>query len=98
MKVITSYTLIGSLYYQLYQHIVRGNEFNTCKYCGNYFVPRKRDSNFCPPEKANEHSKCANAYNAMTRRAREWHFKKKSISRRNPKKKSRNLKKELYPK
>ncbi|MCC2430684.1 hypothetical protein LKL81_26085 [Bacillus paranthracis] len=73
---ITSYTLIGSLYYQLYQHIVRGNEFNTCKYCGNYFVPRKRDSNFCPPEKANEHSKCANAYNAMTRRAREWHFKR----------------------
>lgn len=71
---ITSFTLIGTLYYQLYQHIVKGNQFKICKYCGNYFVPRKSDSNFCPAEKANEHSKCANAYNAMVRRARKWHY------------------------
>lgn len=73
---VSTFTLAGALYYQLYQHIVKGNEFKVCKYCGDYYVPRKSDTEFCPAEESNEHSKCANAYNAMVRRAREWHFKK----------------------
>lgn len=72
---MTSSTLKGVLYYQLYNHLVKGNDFKKCKYCGDYFQPRKTDARFCPSDLPNEHGKCQNRYNAMVRRAREWHFK-----------------------
>jgi hypothetical protein len=72
---MTSSTLIGVVYYQLYNHIIKGHQFEVCQYCGSYFIPRKKDARFCPSNKPNEHGKCQNRYNAMIRRIREWHFK-----------------------
>lgn len=72
---IATSTLIGAIYYQLYNHIIKGDDFKVCKYCGSYFIPRKIDTLFCPSEEPNKHGECQNRYNAMVRRIREWHFK-----------------------
>ncbi|MGV3465548.1 MAG: hypothetical protein ACO1OT_09680 [Heyndrickxia sp.] len=72
---VTSYTLLGVIYHQLYKVITKGHSFDRCIHCGSLFPPRKSKTKFCPPDKYSEHSRCANAYNAMVRRVREWYFK-----------------------
>lgn len=57
---------------ELYQQLEKRTK---CGFCGDYFIPRKHGSRFCPPEVPGERSKCANRYDAMVRRARNWHFK-----------------------
>jgi hypothetical protein len=74
-KFITSSCLLGVFYIRLYELITENQKTNKCRLCGDYFIPRKADANFCPPPEANERSKCANRYDAMVRRSREWHFK-----------------------
>lgn len=73
---ISSFTLLGSLYYQLYQNIVKGHKYVECKYCGAYFLPlRKSDMEFCPNEPGDvKRSKHENRYNAMIKRVRNWYF------------------------
>ena len=97
---ITSFTLLGSLYYQLYQNIVKGSEYAECKYCGDYFGPlRRKDMKFCPNDDNDpiqaKRSKCENRYNAMVKRVRDWHFKDKltpeQIHRKLNKPKKRNM-------
>lgn len=51
-----------------------GNPMCKCKFCGEYFSPRKANANFCPPPEANGRSKCASRYDAMVRRIILWHY------------------------
>jgi hypothetical protein len=71
----TSYSLLGVIYYHLYQIIANGYELKSCEYCGDRFSPRKTNARFCLSKEANGHSKCSNRYDAMVRRIRNWHFK-----------------------
>lgn len=68
-------SLLGVFYFRLFEIVTENQKLKKCRYCGNYFIPRKANANFCPPPEANERSKCTNRYDAMVRRIAEWHFK-----------------------
>jgi hypothetical protein len=74
-KGTTTTCLLGVFYFRLYEIVTENQKMNKCRYCGDYFIPRKANANFCPPPEANERSKCANRYDAMVRRIAEWHYK-----------------------
>lgn len=76
IKLTTSTCLLGVFYIRLQELVTENTKIDKCKYCGDYFKPRKAKSNFCPPPEANEKSKCLSRYEAMTRRIAEWHFQK----------------------
>lgn len=75
IKGTTASCLLGVFYLRLYELVTDNPKMKKCRYCRNYFIPRKTNANFCPPPEANEKSKCANRYDAMVRRIAEWHFK-----------------------
>ena len=45
---------------------------NKCKNCGNLFVPRRSNANFCPSPNEGKRSPCENRYNQMV----SWSRKK----------------------
>lgn len=95
---ITSFNLLGSVYYQLYQNVIKGSKFKECEYCGNIFGPlKKSDMRFCPNDSdepvQTKHSKCENRYSAMVKRVRTWAKEEKTPEEihqkiRKPKKRS----------
>lgn len=74
-KFTTSSCLLGVFYTRLYEMVTENTKIRRCRYCGDYFKPRKDKANFCPPPEANEKSKCVNRYDSLVRRIAEWHFK-----------------------
>jgi hypothetical protein len=74
-KFTTASCLLGVFYLRLYELVTENPKIKKCRYCSDYFIPRKENANFCPPKEANDRSKCANRYDAMVRRIAEWHFK-----------------------
>jgi len=73
---LTSKTLLGVIYYKIYTNLIDGVPPMKCEFCGDYiFEARKSNARFCPPKVPGVRSDCANRYDAMVRRAREWHFK-----------------------
>lgn len=95
-KFTSSTCLLGVFYLRLYELVTENPKIKKCRYCGDYFIPRKADANFCPPPEANERSKCANRYDAMVRRIAQWHFKEEltveEIQKKLTKPKSRSIK------
>jgi hypothetical protein len=73
-KGTTALCLVGVFYIRLYDIVTENKKIKKCWYCDNYFIPRKKNANFCPPPIANERSKCANRYDAMVRRNTEGYF------------------------
>ncbi|MGX1402382.1 hypothetical protein AB7M70_011855 [Bradyrhizobium japonicum] len=96
MKGTSASCLLGVFYLRLYELVTENPKIKKCHYCGDYFIPRKSNANFCPPPEANERSKCANRYDAMVRRIAEWHYKDglsvEEIQKKLTKPKSRSLK------
>lgn len=74
-KFTTSTCLLGVFYLRLFELVTENPKMKKCRYCGDHFIPRKTNANFCPPLEANDRSKCANRYDAMVRRIAEWSFK-----------------------
>ncbi|MEH7440466.1 hypothetical protein V7182_23750 [Neobacillus drentensis] len=95
-KFTTATCLLGVFYLRLYELVTENPKIKKCRYCGDYFIPRKTNANFCPPPEANEKSKCANRYDAMVRRIAEWHYKEglsiEEIQNKLSKPKSRSIK------
>ena len=64
--------LISVAYYHLFQIMTRNKQLNKCKNCGSFFVPRRSNSDYCPPPNPGERSVCENRYNQMV----SWSRKK----------------------
>ncbi len=69
----TSATLLGAVYYQLYELFGSGAELKECPLCGSYFTPRTHRSNFCPTPEGEGYTRspCENRYNQMVHWSRE---------------------------
>jgi hypothetical protein len=96
MKGISASCLLGVFYLRLYELVTENPKIKICHYCGNYFIPRKVNANFCPPPEANEKSRCARNYDAMVRRIAKWHYEEgltlEEIQQKLTKPKSRSIK------
>jgi hypothetical protein len=99
-KFTSATCLLGVFYMRLYEMVTENPKIKKCRYCGDYFIPRKTNANFCPPPEANEKSKCANRYDAMVRRIAQWYFKEgltvEEIQKKLTKPKSRTVKEIQY--
>jgi hypothetical protein len=51
IMVYKTYTLLGAIYYLLWEMMRDKIYFRQCKYCGSDFVPTKHNAEFCPPRK-----------------------------------------------
>jgi hypothetical protein len=95
-KGTTALCLVGVFYLRLYDIVTENQKIKKCRFCGDYFIPRKSDAILCPPPTANEPSKCKSRYDALVRRIVEWHFRDgltvKEIQEKVSKPKSRSVK------
>jgi hypothetical protein len=75
VRAMSSSCVLGVFYTRLFDLMTEKTKIRKCLFCDNYFKPRKKDTDFCPPDQAGEKSKCVNNYDSLKRRIVAWHFK-----------------------